>query len=133
MRLFLAIAAAMLASVAARAQTIVINPRPPAPPISARAQRVTMSLTIISAMPTGAGTSELTAGFTAANQSLYSVVDHECDVLAPLLHADCRLVQMTTNGNANERANFGNPPGNPVISVTANATFELDTKPVAGR
>ena len=132
MRLVLVIAA-MLLSFGARAQTIVINPRPPMAPISAKAQRVTINITIVNAMPTGAGASELTAGFTAANQSLYSVVDHECDVLAPLLHADCRLVQMTTNGNTNERANLGNPPGSPVISVSANATFELDAKTPTAR
>ena len=124
----LLVVALSVVSIGAHAQTIVINPRPPVAPVPAKVQRVTIALTITNATQPGTAPGEMTAGFTAANQALFNVIDHECDVLSPLLHGGCRLVQLTTNGNANERQNYGQQ-NNPVIAVTANATFEIDPTP----
>lgn len=126
MRLLVLIAALML-SVGARAQTIVINP-PATGSAPAKAQRVTIAVTL-STIVGGTTATEPTAALTEANQTLFAIVNHQCDVLAPLLRGDCRLVQINTNGTINDRQNFGGQQGTPSTSVTANATYEMTPKP----
>jgi hypothetical protein len=63
------------------------------------------------------------------NTLLFGIVNHQCDVLKAQLDGDCRLVAITTNGTISDRPAFGAPPSTtPTISVTANATFEIDPK-----
>ncbi|MGI4806717.1 MAG: hypothetical protein ACRYF2_01245 [Janthinobacterium lividum] len=133
MRPFLPLVLVLSVVSGARAQTVIINRPPSIGSFPAQHQRVTVNVTL--ATPAAAGTSagDVTNSMAAANTSLFGIVNHQCDVLGAQLNGDCRLIAITTNGGISERMpSFGSPPpSTPTISVTANATFEIDPKPSA--
>jgi hypothetical protein len=56
-----------------------------------------------------------------ANQSLYGIINHQCEVIGAALKGDCRIVQLNVNGNAA-------PSAGPqqIVSANANATFLIE-------
>ncbi|MGO8832852.1 MAG: hypothetical protein ACLQE9_08555 [Roseiarcus sp.] len=90
----------------------------------AKGPRVTANFQLSAPPPASASPSELTKALGALSQSLYEIIDRECDVLGAALKGDCRLVQININSNINDRMNNGVP----FITANANATFEIDVK-----
>jgi hypothetical protein len=128
MRAFLPLLLAVTVVCGAQAQTVIIN-QPPIGSVAAQHQRVSVNVTLATSAPAGAVAGDVTSGLATANTSLYAIVNHQCDILAAQLSGDCRLVGITTNGSISDRPAFGAPPSTtPTISVTANATFEIDPK-----
>ncbi len=95
--------------------------------IPVKGQKVTVNLTLSNPVsPTDMAT-EWSSQLGDANQSLYKIVGAECAILTAVLKGCCRLVQITTTGNINDRNNFGNPqPGTAAVNVNATATFEIE-------
>ena len=60
----------------------------------------------------------------SASQSLYDIINHECEVLTATLGGACRLVQINIGGNLNSRMNNGVS----AVNANANATFEIEAK-----
>jgi hypothetical protein len=90
----------------------------------AKGMRVTANFQLSAPTPATATASDLTKTMAAVSQSLYEIVDRECDVLGAALKGDCRLVQINVGSNINERMNNGVP----FVNANANATFEIDVK-----
>lgn len=124
-------ALALVAAQAAQAQTIVIN-RPNNGTAARGEKSLQVSVNVQLSMPTPALTStpEWTKAIATANQSLFEIINRECDVLGAALQGDCRMVQIHTGSNASNRPN----PGSPLtgvsasVNVNANATFEIKPK-----
>lgn len=125
------VAFALVAAQAAQAQTIVIN-RPNNGPAARGEKSLQVSVNVQLSMPTPALTStpEWTKAIATANQSLFEIINRECDVLGAALQGDCRMVQIHTGSNVGNRPN----PGGPLtgvgasVNVNANATFEIEPK-----
>lgn len=102
-------------------------------PISAAAEKTqTVNVTFQLTMPAPEVSSpeDMTKAMAATTQSLYDIVNHECDVLTAVLKGTCRLGKLSINGNLNgpnappalgNRANF--------VNVNATATFEFEAAP----
>jgi len=90
----------------------------------ARGMRVTANFQLSAPTPATASAGDLTKTMAAVSQSLYEIVDRECDVLSAALKGDCRLVQINVGSNINDRMNNGVP----FVNANANATFEIDVK-----
>ncbi len=90
----------------------------------ARGMRVTANFQLSAPTPATASASDLTKTMAAVSQSLYEIVDRQCDVLSAALKGDCRLVQINVGSNINDRMNNGVP----FVNANANATFEIDVK-----
>jgi hypothetical protein len=58
------------------------------------------------------------------SQSLYEIVNRECDVLSAVLKGECRVVQINVSSNVNDRMNNGVP----FVNANTNATFEIELK-----
>lgn len=127
----LALALSLAAAQAAQAQTIVIN-RPNNGPAARGERSQQVSVNVQLSMPTSALTStpEWTKAIAAANQSLFEIINRECDVLGAALQGDCRLVQINTGSNAGNRPHPGSPSMgvSASVNVNANATFEIEPK-----
>ncbi len=119
------------AAQAAQAQTIVIN-RPnngPAAP-SEKSQRVSVNVQLSMPTPALTSTPEWTNAIATANQSLFEIINRECDLLGAALQGECRMVQINTGSNTGNRPNPGTPftGASASVSVNANATFEIEPK-----
>ncbi len=90
----------------------------------ARGMRVTANFQLSAPTQATASAADLTKTMAAVSQSLYEIVDRECDVLSAALKGDCRLVQINVGSNVNDRMNKGVP----LVNANANATFEIDFK-----
>lgn len=66
----------------------------------------------------------MTKTMASASQSLYDIINHECEVLTATLGGACRLVQLNVGGSLNTRMNNGVP----TVSANANATFEIEAR-----
>jgi hypothetical protein len=86
--------------------------------------RVTLNFQLSAPPAASMSPSDLTKAMAGLSQSLYEIVDRQCDVLSAALKGDCRLVQININSNINDRMNNGVP----FINANANATFEIDVK-----
>ena len=86
--------------------------------------RVTANFQLSAPTPAAASAGDLTKAMAGLSQSLYEIIDRECDVLSAALKGDCRLVQININSNINDRMNNGVP----FVTANANATFEIDVK-----
>ena len=128
---FVAFALTLAAAQAAQAQTIVIN-RPNNGPAARSEKGQQVSINVQLSMPTPALTStpEWTKAIATANQSLFEIINRECDVLGAALQGDCRLVQINTGSNTGNRPNPGLPftGVSASVNVNANATFEIEPK-----
>jgi hypothetical protein len=84
--------------------------------------RVTLNFQL--SAPPAASTSpgDLTKAMASLSQSLYEIVDRQCEVLSAALKGDCRLVQININSNISDRMNNGAPS----VTANANAMFEID-------
>jgi hypothetical protein len=98
----------------------------------------TVSVTLQLALPAPASSSsmDMTKAMAATSQSLYDIINHECDVLSTVLKGSCRLTRLNVGGNYNDpNANappyFNRPNGTPLVNATAMATFEIEMKPPA--
>ena len=115
------------ASQAAQAQTVIINRPSNSPGGVEKAQRVSVNVQLSMPAPTLTSVADWTKAIETANQSLYEIINHECDVLGAALKGGCRLVQINTGGNAGNRVNTS-AGTDALINVNANATFEIDPK-----
>jgi hypothetical protein len=75
---------------------------------------------------------DMSKAMTSANQSLYDVINRQCDVLANEYKGDCRVVQLNVNTSLNDRQNVQFvPPGARLnqpkqhVNANANAVFEI--------
>jgi hypothetical protein len=95
----------------------------------------TVSVTFQLALPAPviSSSEDMTKAMAASSQSLYDIINHECDVLSAALKGSCRLIRLTVGGNYND-ANAGMPPyfnrpnAMSVVNATATATFEIEMK-----
>jgi hypothetical protein len=86
--------------------------------------RVTTNFQLSAPTPAGAPAADVTKTMAAVSQSLYEIVNRECDVISAVLKGECRLVQINVNSNVNDRMNNGVP----FVNANANATFEIELK-----
>jgi hypothetical protein len=86
--------------------------------------RITANFQLSAPTPAAAPVADLTKTMATVSQSLYEIVNRECDVLSAVLKGECRLVQINVNSNVNDRMNNGIP----VANANANATFEIELK-----
>jgi hypothetical protein len=98
---------------------------------SGKGVRVTANFQIATPVAMSASTADVTKALAQANQSLYDIVNRQCDVIAAALKGDCKIVQLNVNGNINERTpQFVQPGdrGNPqqMVNANANATFLIE-------
>jgi hypothetical protein len=96
--------------------------------------RVMANFQIVSPVNSPATTSDLTKALALANQSLYDIVNRQCEVIEAAMKSDCRIVQLNVNGNINDRLPQFTPPGerqNPqvqFVNANAQATFLIGSK-----
>jgi hypothetical protein len=86
--------------------------------------RVTANFQMSAPTPAAAPVADLTKTMAAVSQSLYEIVNRECEVIGAVLKGECRLVQINVNSNVNDRMNNGVP----FVNANANATFEIELK-----
>ena len=86
--------------------------------------RISINFQLSAPPPATTSASDLTKAMGGLSQSLYEIIDRECDVLSAALKGDCRLVQVNISSNINDRMNNGVP----FITANANATFEIEPK-----
>ena len=125
------VAFALAATQAAQAQTIVINrPNNGVAARGEKGQQVSINVQLSMQTPVLNSTPEWTKAITTANQSLFEIINRECDVLGAALQGDCRLVQINTGSNTGNRPNPGTSSTgvSASVSVNANATFEIEPK-----
>jgi hypothetical protein len=99
-----------------------------------KAVRLTVNLQIATPVNSDASAADLTKALAQANQSLYDIIDHQCDAISAALKGDCRIVQLNVNGNINERMQQFVPPGErpnqrQMVNANANATFLVEPSP----
>ena len=79
-------------------------------------------------IPTSTPQVDLTNGMARATQSLYDIINRQCEVIGLSFKGECRLVLIQINGNIGN-ANYRSPPGGGLMfNATATATFEIETK-----
>ena len=129
---YLAILTGTVMAAPAQAQTIVINHGATPVAFGDRLQRITINFQLSTPAPAMAATPDWTKAISNVSQSLFDIVNNECDVLTKTLKGDCRLVQLNTGGNINSRSAYGSSFGgeNGSVSVNANATFEIGKAPI---
>jgi hypothetical protein len=98
--------------------------------VSDKPQTVTVTFQLTMPAPAGASSSDMTNAMAATNQSLYEIVNHECEVLTAALKGTCRLIRLNVGGNFADAGGNVPMPGNrgngPVVNANANATFEIE-------
>jgi hypothetical protein len=91
-------------------------------------QTVTVTFQLTLPAPPASSSGDMTKAMMATTQSLYEIINHECDVLIATLKGTCRLSKLSTGGNFNDAnlPNYGNRPNaGPVVNANATATFEI--------
>jgi len=98
-----------------------------------------VTVTFQLSMPAAAVTSpaDMTKALAGTTQSLYDIVNHECEVLTAALKGSCRLSRLNVGGSLNDaNPNAPNlasrPTGGPVVTANATATFEVGTQASMG-
>jgi hypothetical protein len=94
--------------------------------------RISANFQITTPVASSASASDLTKALAQANQSLYDIINHQCDVIGAALKGDCRIVQLNVNGNINERIPQFTPPGErpnsqQIVNANANAVFLVES------
>jgi hypothetical protein len=89
-------------------------------------QTLTVTFQLMTPAPAISSSEDMTRAMTAATQTLYDIVNHECDVLTASLKGTCRITRLVAGGNFNDV----NAPGalyrpGPNVNVNASATFEI--------
>jgi hypothetical protein len=125
-RIYAAVFVALTIASYAHAQNVIFMPNGERIGSGAPGQTVSANFQISRAAPADASTSDLTGLMASVTQSLYDIVNRECDVLSVSLKGSCRVLQVNVSANINNR---GNGRG-PFVSANANATFEM-TPPAA--
>jgi hypothetical protein len=110
----------------AQQNVVVINGAARTLAAAERPQTVTINFQLTLPAPELTSSQDMTSSMAATTQSLYDIVNHECDVLTATLKGTCRLSKLNIGGNVGGQSvpNYGNR-GN-VVSANANATFEID-------
>lgn len=85
------------------------------------AQTVTANFQISQPAPAAASTSDLSSLIASTTQSLYDIVNHECDILSVSLKGSCKVVMVNVGANINNRGGVRGP----FVSANALATFEI--------
>jgi hypothetical protein len=91
-----------------------------------KSETVTINFQLNMPAPELTSSQDMTNEMAATTQSLYDIVNHECDVLTAALKGNCKLTRLSIGGNVGgqNNQNFGNR-GN-LVNANANATFEID-------
>ena len=97
--------------------------------VADKPETVTINFQLSMPAPELATSRDMTNSMAASTQSLYDIVNHECDVLTAVLKGTRRLGRLNVGGNVGgpNIPNFGNR-GN-LVNVNANATFEIGPPP----
>lgn len=95
-------------------------------------QTLTVTFQLTTPAPEVSASEDMTKAMTAATQTLYDIVNHECDVLVVSLKGTCRMIRLVSSGNFNGV----NVPGAfyrsiPNVTVNASATFEIEANSAA--
>jgi len=127
------LAGMLLAHHASAQNGVMINNGNRSPAASEKPQMVNVTVQLTLPAPDISSSADMTKAMAAANQSLYDIINHECDVLTTALKGSCRLGRLTVGSNFNDPGFnlpvLGNRPNvAPVVSANANATFEIGTK-----
>jgi hypothetical protein len=90
--------------------------------------RITANFQISTPLGANASAADLTKALTLANQSLYEIINRQCDVIGAALKGDCKIVQLNVNGNINERVQQFGDRVSPLqmVNANANATFLIE-------
>lgn len=110
-----------------QAQTINIVNNGGSRDAGSKVERVSVSFQLSTPTPAPISAPDWTNTIQTASRNLYDAVDHECQVLSVSLKGDCRLVQLSTNGNVNGRTNSAETTVN--VNVSVSATYEITGKP----
>jgi hypothetical protein len=86
---------------------------------AAKQTTITVNFQIRQPVPDSASPSDDTALIQAAQQQLFDLINHECDVLKQALKSDCSMKNVNTNGSSPNRI-YNNAM---VINASASATF----------
>lgn len=128
----IAVLSLALTNAAAAQNVLMINNgnRPAVTTDKPQTVSVTFQLTLPA--PTSSTSADMTKAMAATSQSLYDIINRECDVLTAVMKGDCHLSRLTIGGNYNETnyvpVPFGSRPSNsPVVNANATATFEIST------
>jgi hypothetical protein len=113
------------------AQTVVTINNGNRPLVSGPPQTVTITVQLNMPASGIASSADMTKAIAGTTQSLYDIVNHECEVLTEALKGACRLIRLNVGGNLNDPNSnlptFGNRQNaSPIVSANANATFEID-------
>jgi len=98
--------------------------------------KITANFQIATPVNSPASAADLTTALAQANQSLYEIINRQCDVIGAALKGNCRIVQLNVNGNINDRMQQFTPPGersNPQQMVNANANATFVVEPTAAK
>jgi hypothetical protein len=95
---------------------------------------ITLNFQIETPSPdTSAGSSsDLGAAVSAANRTMFDVLNHECSVLQAAMHGACRLVQVSLTTNMHEQ-DSNDPQGPQGMNVTASATYAIAPADAGGQ
>jgi hypothetical protein len=113
----------------AQNNVVVINGGGRIGAVSDKPQTVMVTFQLTMPAPATASSTDMTNAMAATNQSLYDIVNHECEVLAAALKGTCRLIRLNVGGNfaeAGGNPTLGNRGNGPVVNANANATFEIE-------
>ena len=128
MRLFATALLGVFAVLPCYAQTVInLNGNNSIPPMrlgSERAQTISVNFQFAMPVPALPSTADMTKTMASASQSLYDIINHECEVLTATLGGACRLIQINIGGNINTRMNNGVS----TVNANANAIFEIEAK-----
>jgi hypothetical protein len=62
-------------------------------------ETVSVTLQLVLPAPAGSSSVDMTQAMAATSQSLYDIINRECDVLSAVLKGNCRLTRLNVGGN----------------------------------
>ena len=93
---------------------------------ASRAQAVTVTFNMPISVAGAASTSEWTGAMTSATETLFGIINAQCELLTKSLKGTCRPTHLQSSTNSAALVN----PGNPTVTVNATATFVIEPNPV---
>ena len=120
----------------ARAQSVIVVPSGNEPGSSitvtrgvpvAIGQTFSMHFQLSQTMQSTSSSTDLSNMMANASQTLYDLVNRECEILSVAFKGTCRVTQVNVGSNINGPMNGRGP----VVNSNANATYEIDTKAAA--
>jgi len=92
---------------------------------SSDATCVSVNLSLSVPEPANLAPADWTKAVAKANESLYDLVNHECDVLRTTLKGECRLSQLNVSANMRSQQEASQPQ---TINASANASYVITPK-----